>query len=655
LEKLMPIEFLVSGVHTIAEYPPIALGMCMTYAMQEFADHENIHISPTLISNEQDLVELLGSSEDNTSRRHILLFSNYLWNSAENLGLSRRAKELAPSCITIHGGPDTPAYTEAARSYLTREPHVDFIVAGEGEETLKELLAALVELRPREAITLDGLRFMANGRFIETGRRPRAEDVNRFPSPYLTGFFDNADVTNWQSATIETFRGCPYGCTFCDWGSVMGSKVKMFDIDRVAAEVEWVAAKKVNTIWIADSNFGIIPRDVEIAQRICDAKERTGYPKTLILTFAKNVKSRVIDIVQLMVNAGLLGQGIISLQTTDPETLRVIKRSNIKTSEYEKLRQAFAERNLPLCVELMIALPGSNVDAVKNDLAYHFDLPIEVFIHRTVMLPNSPMADPTYQLEHEIVVDRENRVVSTSTMSSSDIQLASTICRVFQGAHRFGILRYMLRWLQWEAGLNPLSVVHDLVEDSCVSREFPLLAELLQDARCLSSAIGDLVDTVEHFREKTRNDATWGALSDEFTVWACRKYQIQQEAFIDLGRTQARLMPSAGRTFPDVVSMKHDVATWYRDWLAGEGAPLSSYGPDRLFVSDPKALSNRPLSESMAEAPSYCWELESRLSEIRLESSKSLGAPARKAMEARRTPQNLDSRQQAGQTDVPIG
>ena len=86
-------------------------------------------------------------------------------------------------------------------------------------------------------------------------------------------------MTKWQSATIETFRGCPYACTFCDWGSNIGSKVRMFDLDRVVAEVEWAANRGIGTIWIADSNFGLLERDLEIARRVSEVKKRTGFPR----------------------------------------------------------------------------------------------------------------------------------------------------------------------------------------------------------------------------------------------------------------------------------------------------------------------------------------------------------------------------------------
>jgi radical SAM superfamily enzyme YgiQ (UPF0313 family) len=622
-----PADLLVSGVHSIPEYPPIALGMCMTYAKQEFASEPRVQLSQHFIRTDQQLAELLENQHSSGPRRHVLLFSNYLWNTDANLHFSQLAKRLDPSCITIHGGPDTPAYTEAAKSFLIREPHVDFIVAGEGEETLKELLEALA-LGGGETADINGLRFLSNGTFVETAPRPRAPDVNKFPSPYLTGFFDSMDsneVANWQSATIETYRGCPYACTFCDWGSIMGSKVKLFDLNRVIAEVEWAASRKIDAIWIADSNFGLLERDVEIARHICEVKKRTGFPRRMILTFAKNVKSHVVEMVRLMVDAGLLAQGIISLQTSDAATLRVIRRTNIKTTEYEKLRHEFAQSNLPLTVELMMALPGSTIAALKGDLSYHFDLPIEVFVHRTVMLPNSPMADHNYRREHRIEIDEQKRVIATATMGAADIETAEIICRVFQGVHRFGILRYILRWLQWERELNPLEVIHDLIGDGEAQAEHPLLGAFIRDASISTNGIDHLVNTVMSFREQLRIGASWGALSTQFISWASRRYNLgEHEAFDELGELQARLMPSEGRQFPEYVAMKHDAVQWYADWLSGSGAPLSSYGPDVLQLDDPQELSNRSYFESLRFVPSYSWELESPLARTRRAHAKHL-------------------------------
>ena len=64
----------------------------------------------------------------------------------------------------------------------------------------------------------------------------------------------------------ETNRGCPFQCTFCDWGSATASKVSRFEMDRLEREIKWMAEKKIKYIFVCDANFGIQKRDIEIAK-----------------------------------------------------------------------------------------------------------------------------------------------------------------------------------------------------------------------------------------------------------------------------------------------------------------------------------------------------------------------------------------------------
>src|SRR6185503_10105650 len=97
--------------------------------------------------------------------------------------------------------------------------------------------------------------------------RPRLRDLAQIASPFLDGTFDALYATHrdrFGAAVLETNRGCPFACTFCDWGQATQSRVHELPFDRVAAELDWVARSGLGYLYIVDANFGIRPRDIEI-------------------------------------------------------------------------------------------------------------------------------------------------------------------------------------------------------------------------------------------------------------------------------------------------------------------------------------------------------------------------------------------------------
>ena len=100
------------------------------------------------------------------------------------------------------------------------------------------------------------------------------KNLDFIPSPYLTGILDKFFLDRRLSPMIQTNRGCPFTCTFCADGHSSQSKVKLFSMDRVKKELEYIAdhidPTLQKTLFITDLNFGMLPRDVEIASFIND-------------------------------------------------------------------------------------------------------------------------------------------------------------------------------------------------------------------------------------------------------------------------------------------------------------------------------------------------------------------------------------------------
>ena len=131
----------------------------------------------------------------------------------------------------------------------------------------------------------------------------RITDLSILPSPYTTGVFDDILKTNpdfWQ-ATVESNRGCPFSCTFCDWGSLTNSKIKLFPLEKLEAELKWFKEHKVTYLYLTDGNFGIFKdRDLGIAHMIKDILE-DSLLDGIFLNWTKNSGEVVVQMLKILI------------------------------------------------------------------------------------------------------------------------------------------------------------------------------------------------------------------------------------------------------------------------------------------------------------------------------------------------------------------
>jgi len=554
-----------------------------------------------------------------TGRQAIVLCSDYMWSLEHNLGVSREVKALNPDSIVVHGGPHAPAYAADAEQFLLDHPEVDVLVRGEGELTIAELLGALgTDARPDDLHDrighVAGISYRhvqaAGIQVVRTPDRPRATEMDAFPSPYLTGEFDDVDPARWRSATVETNRGCPYGCTFCDWGQATMSRIRKFSLDRVFAELEWVAARGIEEVFLADSNFGIYERDVEIAQHIASLKQRYGFPQQVICSFAKNTVKYTTQIVRIWVEAGICAEGSVALQTTDPVTLRNVERSNIKVEKYDALADEFRRHRLPIVTDLLMGLPGATVESFKADLQRCLDQDVTPRMMETVVLPNSPMNAPDYKDRFAIELDESNILVATSSYTREDFEEMKRLRLLFRAFEHFGLMRHLFRWLQHEHGLRALDVIQEL--DRAIAEEpqrYPLL-----------TWVGRYFDLV------TAPPGGWPPFYDEIADLLGDRYGLHDEPGLDVVlAAQAFLMPARGRSFPATLPLEHDYVQWLDDVHDGTATrPLAEYPPGQLVVDDPAGVCDRQIMqngfsmrrEEACDNPFWVlndWELDSAL------------------------------------------
>ena len=429
-----------------------------------------------------------------------------------------------------------------------------------------------------------GVSFLAGDRFHPAQCPPPMEDLDALPSPFLTGIFDNLDPASTQLVTIETNRGCPFRCAYCSWNHPQAYtaklKLRLFSLKRVKAELEWAARRKTEKLFVADSNFGLIERDVEVARLIAETKRDYGYPQLVTINYAKNDHRHLIHIVDELDEVKALSHGgIISIQTRDPHTLETIGRHNIQTSKYDELKDIFEKKGFPLVVQLMLGLPGATAQSFMDDLRHYFDGPAEVEIFHTVLLPNSPMAEPAFRAEHKIEINENSAVISTKDMPGPVMSDMIMLGGLFDAVHNLGVLHLPLVYLKWEKGLDPIEILLDLIRDPEAKKCFPgLLEDGVLDATALGAA---------HFRNKqARAEYDWDGFHKNFGAWIEKKYGLAPDQNLEvIFQAQSALMPGPEDSFPRQVELPHDVRSWYAQGRNGRFQPLNNYPPATLHAA----------------------------------------------------------------------
>jgi hypothetical protein len=559
----------------------------------------------------------------------VFLFSNYLWSHRVNLDMSALIKQLPGLNVTIHGGPDTPKYDGDVETYFRLNPHVDVTVHGEGEATIGELLEAIAD--PLLAGRLDlsvlgdvpGLSFRLGDRVVRTAKRDRIVDLDTIPSPYLTGLFDLHAQAGTEFAIVETNRGCPYGCTFCDWGSATLSRIRKFDLQRVFDELEWIARHEIPGVFPADANFGIFERDVLIAEKVAELKRTYGFPKSFGTNYAKNTTKHLKTIVSTLVDAGVQIQGLLSLQSMDAGTLEVIRRSNIKTEKYDDLAREFRTARLPLLVDLMLGLPGSTVESFSADLQSCVNREVTAKIFPTEMLVNSPMNEPGYRTEHAIETSappsglmttiegsdgtrRRAFVVSTATFTRDDYGQMLDLRRTFRLSENFGVLRQVSRFVRQETGLHEVALYDQLRRDA---RRRPDQWPTIDFTLRVVPFIGTM-------------PLSWRVFIDEVRRYLVSVVGVVDDALETVLRVQHALLPSRDRKFPVTVHLDHDYASWFGRIIdakdAGRGAAwelevprLREFGPADFVVDDTHEVCMHGVGFNLDIHEHATWELDS--------------------------------------------
>jgi len=444
-------------------YLPYSAGVLWVYAKQD-----------EQVAQCYDLKELffLRTPVDETAARmespFIAGFSCYCWNTEYNKALAQAIKKVHPNCLILFGGHDILP----GGAMLEEFSYIDYLLHGEGELGFRALLAELAKEAP-DFTAVPGLSYRADSG-TKTNPERVPDTIEHAPSPYLEGVFDAMVAAHPEiqwSTVWETNRGCPHHCVYCDWGQHK-AKIRSVSMERLMAELEWMSKNKVEFIWCADANFGILPRDEEILDAMVEAKERTGYPMVFLCQTTKKINERLFRIVQKLNDSGLEKIGPnLAVQSLSPKVLDIIGRANLTEEEFAYWIRRYRQAGFRTHTDLIIGLPGETLESFCAGVEKLFSLGqhegIQYFPCN--LLPNSAMATPAIREKYKIrsrricfrqtmesMLDKErineyiDMVIETADMPHSDWLTANHFMLLTHGVHSYGVLRLVAMLLHTE-------------------------------------------------------------------------------------------------------------------------------------------------------------------------------------------------------------
>lgn len=458
-------SFQISYLHGKSTYLPYTVGTLIANSKRydEISEYYDFK-EPIFIREDPEKILL---KIDNPC---VCAFSNYIWNHEFNKVLAEKIKEKYPDCTIIFGG-----HQISTDSLLLEEcPYIDILIFGEGEETFARLLRAL-----KNKINLSEISNIAfrSGNELITTKREIFKNID-FPSPYLTGIFDSI-LENYPELTfytiIETNRGCPYGCTYCDWGSGnLNCEMRLFPEEKVFAELDWLSEHRIHGFGFADSNFGMFERDEKFVDHMVKLHNDEGILKEFQTSYAKNSNERVFSITKKLNDCGMNKGATISFQSMSETVLENIHRKNISTKAFTELMEKYNKAGIATYSELILGLPGETLESLTEgiDTLLNAGQHNSIYIHNCEWLPFAPMGDREYidkfkiktvkiplNQPHRLMAENEiteysQLVVETESMSREDWVKMNILSATVQSFHHEGLLMMFALYLHYEKGVG---------------------------------------------------------------------------------------------------------------------------------------------------------------------------------------------------------
>ncbi len=350
-------------------------------------------------------------------------FSVYVWNRVILEKACIELKKLLPNCVCIAGGPEVTADPLSFHSF-------DFMIAGQGERAMVELLTSLVQQGGADSnpnsVEQTGFAFGVQGVY-RTGDSSSSENqaqiIRACPlppdmtaSPYLDG---TLDVAKYGGALWELARGCPFKCSYC-YESKGEKKIAYFPMERLEKEIELFAKKNISQVFVLDPTYNASKERAIKMLKIIEKKAPGMF-------FYFEARAEFIDRELARAFSRIPCCLQIGLQSANPEVLKNVHRT-LDKKKFEKNIGFLNEEGVTFGFDLIYGLPGDNFSGFCESIDFALELyPNNLELFCLSVLPGTDLHDAAkgFGLEWESVPPYH--VLRTPQFGEKDLEKAEKL------------------------------------------------------------------------------------------------------------------------------------------------------------------------------------------------------------------------------------
>lgn len=364
----------------------------------------------------------------------IICFSCYIWNISFVKEIAEDLKKILPESVFWAGGPEV---SFDAEDFLKKNPGFFGVMVGEGEETFRELCRFYVENKG-SLEEISGIAFYFGEKIRHNGWR-EIMDLSKVPFAY-----ENMEDFRNKIVYYESSRGCPFSCSYCL--SSVDKKLRFRNLDLVKKELQFFIDRKVPQVKFVDRTFNCKhSHAMEIWQYILE--HDNGITNFHFEISADLLKEEELSLMEKM-RPGLI-QLEIGVQSTNPDTIKAIRR----TMDFERLSEIVNKihsfGNIHQHLDLIAGLPYENYDSFRNSFNQVYALkPEQLQLGFLKVLKGSLMKEMAeeYGILHKEKEPYE--VLSTKWLSYGEILKLKTVESMVEVYYNSGQFSNTLNYIE---------------------------------------------------------------------------------------------------------------------------------------------------------------------------------------------------------------